>query len=159
MHNDWNDSCIGCLQKPINFIGSNTKQAKNVIASQLQTCSVRGHTDHGIENRAKRLSFLKGFLSSAVESSENVENRFSCPLQKMLKVVHVHEVAQASKVAKKLPRLQSYRDYFLLAVECGERPPDHVLYVNLPFCAFLGTNDVYLSQHSVNPTSTHIFYV
>ena len=36
---------------------------------------------------------------------------------------------------------------------------DHVMYVNLPFCAFLGTNDVYLSQHSVNPTSTHIFYV
>ena len=63
----------------------------------MQTCSVRGRTDHGIENRVKRLSLLKGFLSSAVESSENVAIPLSSPLQEMLKVVDVHEFAQSLK--------------------------------------------------------------
>lgn len=64
---------------------------------------------------------------------------------------------KAWKGAKKLPSTI----YICLEItffwKLKERPYDHVMYVYLPFCAFLGTNDVYLSQHAVNPTSCSDF--
>lgn len=64
---------------------------------------------------------------------------------------------KAWKGAKKLPSTI----YICLEItffwKLKERPYDHVMYVYLPFCAFVGTNDVYLSQHAVNPTSCSDF--
>lgn len=68
------------------------------------------------------------------------------------------KLLKASKVAKKLPSaIYICLGFKVIEItffsKLKERPYDHVMYVYLPFCVLLGTNDVYLSQHAVNPTS------
>ena len=59
---------------------------------------------------------------------------------------------KASKGAKKLPSTT----YICLEItffwKLKERPYDHVMYVYLPFCAFVGTNDVYLICRNMQST-------
>ena len=72
------------------------------------------------------------------------------------------KLLKASKVAKKLPStIYICLGFKVIEItffsKLKERPYDHVMYVYLPFCVLLGTNDVYLSQHAVNPTSCSDF--